>query len=734
MKSRAVRILFTAILALTIASVISWIAIDRASAESSRASSTQDIGAARAALGHAMAEHEARAKKGKNPEVTSAFRAYKAAVDERRAEIYERLRQLDLLIAEPPSDSMIDDPARSSYLNPRPEVSAFVAEYDDHRAELSALTRDFKSVNDQVNLMLGLQAAACPPLTTINGTLGSGSQDAPFTTGQQTGRILNGLGNVTCGSSNPCTLNTAVGLRTFDAYTFTNPGMTTACVTVNFTMTGCNLGQAMQFSARLGSFDPANPCANYVGDGGAGFSGEIDRSFSFNVPAGQDFVIVVNANDIDGGASSAVGCAYSLTISGLQCQAICPPATAINGTLGSGSQNAPFTTGQQTGRILNGLGNVTCGSSNPCTLNTAVGLRTFDAYTFSNPGTTTACVTVDWTMTGCNLGQSMQFSARIGSFDPANPCANYVGDGGAGFSGEADGSFSFNVPAGEVFIVVVNANDIDGGASSAVGCAYTLTISGIDCSGIPCTLICPSNITQPNDAGQCGAVVNFSPPFPSGDCGTVSCSPPSGSFFPPGTTTVTCTASTGPSCSFTVTVQPPPPTITCPANITTTAPPSCNQAASVVVNFPAPTASDVCGSITLVCVPPSGSSFPVGTTTVTCTATGAGGPSNCSFTVTVFGACLQDDSNPGNVVLFNTTTGEYRFCCNGTVLASGIGTISRRGCEFTIQHNTPDRRVLIKVNFATGKGTASIQSPPGQTRCTITDRNVSDNSCQCGGV
>ncbi len=731
MKSSTVRIAIVAILALAIASVVSWMTADRASAKSSLAASGQDIGAARSALGNAISQHKARSQKGKSPEVTDAFRAYKTAVDRRKAEIYERLKQLDILIAEPVSNSAFDDPTRSAYRHPRSEVSAFVAEYDSYRAELSALIRDFKSVKDQVNLILDVPTASCPPSTAINGTLGSGSTDFPATSGQQTGRITNGLGNITCGSSNPCTLDTAIGLRSFDAYAFTNPGATTACVTVNFTATDCSNGRPvtsfMQFSARLGSFDPANPCMNYVGDAGAAINGEASGSFSFNVPAGQDFVVVVNENDPDG----ATGCEYILTISGITCEAPCPPSTAINGTLGSGSTDFPATSGQQTGRITNGLGNTTCGSSNPCTLDTLTGLRAFDAYTFSNPGGATVCVTVSFTVTGCTIGQAMHFSARIGSFDPANPCTNYVGDADAAFSGEASGSFSFNVGADENFIIVVNESDPGG----ATGCAYTLTISGIDCSGIDCVITCPSNITQPNDSGQCGAVVNFSAPTTSGGCGAVSCDPPSGSFFPAGTTTITCTTETGPSCSFTVTVQTPPPVINCPANVTAVAPPSCNQSAGAVVNFATPTASDVCGSVTPVCSPPSGSSFPIGTTTVTCTATGAGGStSNCSFTVTVFGACLQDDGNAGNVVLFNTSTGEYRFCCGGVVIAAGKGTVTKKGCEFTIQHNTNDRRVLIKPNFSTGKGTASIQAPPGTTRCTITDRNILDNSCQCGGV
>ena len=78
-------------------------------------------------------------------------------------------------------------------------------------------------------------------------------------------------------------------------------------------------------------------------------------------------------------------------------------------------------------------------------------------------------------------------------------------------------------------------------------------------SGGACTLTCPANITMSNDPNQCGAVVNYPPPTATGSCGTVTCSPASGSFFPRGTTTVTCTA-TGATCTFTVTVvdtQPP---------------------------------------------------------------------------------------------------------------------------------------------------------------------------------
>ena len=71
---------------------------------------------------------------------------------------------------------------------------------------------------------------------------------------------------------------------------------------------------------------------------------------------------------------------------------------------------------------------------------------------------------------------------------------------------------------------------------------------------VACVLTCPTDISVPNDADSCGAVVTYAEPSGEG-CGTVTCDHPSGSFFPVGETTVTCTSTVGPSCSFKVTVN-----------------------------------------------------------------------------------------------------------------------------------------------------------------------------------
>lgn len=254
----------------------------------------------------------------------------------------------------------------------------------------------------------------------------------------------------------------------------------------------------------------------------------------------------------------------------------------------------------------------------------------------------------------------------------------------------------------------------------------------------PCTVTCPGNQTKSNDPNQCGAVVTYPAPTTTGTCGTVTCSPASGSFFPVGTTTVTCTSTAGPSCTFTVTVNDTqPPSITCPGNVNTAAPATCPFAGSTPVTFATPSTAN--GKVTdncpfppnymAVCTPASGSPFPVGTTTVTCTATdNSGNTATCSFTVTVFSGCVQDDSDPSKVVLFNAKTGQYRFCCGGIVY-TGTGTVTIKGCLITITHNATDRRVQISTDGNTGN--ASLQSPPGTTRCTIQDRNVRNNGCVC---
>jgi len=110
------------------------------------------------------------------------------------------------------------------------------------------------------------------------------------------------------------------------------------------------------------------------------------------------------------------------------------------------------------------------------------------------------------------------------------------------------------------------------------GVANAATSDGTDIGAFElqplCSLTCPTDISVPNDPDQCAAVINYTEPSGEG-CGRVSCDYPSGSIFPVGQTTVTCTSSVGPTCSFKIAVNDTQaPTITLNGDVITLWPPN----------------------------------------------------------------------------------------------------------------------------------------------------------------
>lgn len=198
--------------------------------------------------------------------------------------------------------------------------------------------------------------------------------------------------------------------------------------------------------------------------------------------------------------------------------------------------------------------------------------------------------------------------------------------------------------------VTVTATDAAGNQTI---CMFNVTVVDKEAPAI----ICPPDVTQVADSGQCSAAVNFDLlKIAANNCRdgiTTSFSHASGSTFPIGTTTVTATATdesgNSASCSFTVTVvDKQAPTIACPANITqSTDPGQC----SAVVRF-APTATDNCGGQpTIRTSIPSGTAFQKGTTPVTVTAIdAAGNQSTCTFTVTIVDNEAPVLACPANIV------------------------------------------------------------------------------------
>jgi subtilase family protein/HYR domain-containing protein len=327
-------------------------------------------------------------------------------------------------------------------------------------------------------------------------------------------------------------------------------------------------------------------------------------------------------------------------------------------------------TGLQAGRLFRDVVGSTCGTPKTFPGIFSVGTRRFDAFAFNTcPQSGPSCVTV--TVQGPAAGNLLA-AGYTPTFDPNNLATNYAADPGG--SGELT-TFSFKVAgAGQPFAVDVAEVNAGGG----LGTLYDLTVSGA-CYG-SCD---PPNrlpvakaknvIAAASDLCVADASIDDGSADPDGDTVTVVQAPP-----PPytlGTTSVLLTA-TDPKGAFSeaigeVTVlDRTPPSIACPAPITTFTDPG---VCSAVVAFGLPAASDLCSNPTAVSYDiASGSSFPLGATTVKGKATdAAGNAAVCTTLVTVV-----DNQAP-------TITG---LSVSGTPQSSGKNKL----IDFTVDYTATD--------------------------------------------
>jgi uncharacterized repeat protein (TIGR01451 family) len=212
------------------------------------------------------------------------------------------------------------------------------------------------------------------------------------------------------------------------------------------------------------------------------------------------------------------------------------------------------------------------------------------------------------------------------------------------------------------YTIDLSAND---GSSNNNGAGNTTnkTITLIVADQTPPAIDCPDNIVANTDAGLCSATVNPGTATATDNCdssptivGTRSDSQPLNAPYPHGTTTITWRATDDAGnyseCAQAVTVEDHEnPTISCPADIAVNNDPGeCGAA----VTYTTPVGQDNCpgAQTTQTAGLPSGSQFPVGTTTNTFVVTDASGnTATCSFTVTVTDAENPVISCPADIVL-----------------------------------------------------------------------------------
>ena len=227
----------------------------------------------------------------------------------------------------------------------------------------------------------------------------------------------------------------------------------------------------------------------------------------------------------------------------------------------------------------------------------------------------------------------------------ATPTASDLVDGDRPVSCAPESGFTATVTV----TVSCSASDLSGNASSA---DFLVTVTAPP--NTPPTLILPGNVTTEATGPTTSVSFTASASDPEDDPDpTPTCGPDSGFPFPVKATTVDCSVTDGggatASGSFTVTVEDTTlPVVTAPGNMTVAA----TGANGAIVSFGAATASDlVDGALSAPCSPASGSLFPLGATTVTCSATdAAGNGGSAAFSVTV-----QDAGAPVVSVPANTT-------------------------------------------------------------------------------
>ncbi|PWU08968.1 MAG: hypothetical protein C5B50_28640, partial [Verrucomicrobia bacterium] len=496
-----------------------------------------------------------------------------------------------------------------------------------------------------------------------------------------------------------------IGTTTVTCQASDSCGGTTMC---SFTVTVTNYPIQLTCSSNIATF--ATSCGGATVYFTSTANGGCSGSPSLNCSPASGSIFPVGTTPVSCTATDAAGqmvtCGFSVTVTNrpilLTCSSnITTGATSCNGatvyftsTAFGGCDGTPtLNCSPGSGSIFPiGTSMVTCTANDSCC---QTQYCSFSVTVTSCPPVVVNCSTnITVTTSSCTNNSAVVFYTSSAS-------------GGCGTP-----FLSCNPPSGSSF--PLGTTPVSCTATDACGnhatCSFMVTVSKPTCA--PVIVTCSSNITV-NPTGCSGATV-FYTSTASGGCSPVSlvCNPPSGSTFPIGTTPVTCTATdpcgNSQTCGFSVTVSPCPAIVlTCSTNITVTNT-SCSSQSAVV--FYTSSATGGCSNVTVVCSPPSGSSFPLGTTTVFCSASdGCGHSANCSFTVTV-----RPPTCPPLIVTCSTNITTSTSSSAGAVVF--FTSSSTGGCA--------------PVNLVCSPPSGST-FPPGSTTVTCTASDSCTNSSTC---
>ena len=436
-------------------------------------------------------------------------------------------------------------------------------------------------------------------------------------------------------------------------------------------------------------------------------------------------VTTVNATVTDGSSNTA-SCSFTVTVG----DAVNPVITGLP---------ANITTNTPAGSCEAIVTWVAPSANDNCGVNTFVQTSSPTANLTSGSSFPLGSTTITYTATDANGNETIEsFTVTINDNEVpvvSNCPSDLVQNATLGSCGA---QVTFTTPTGSdncSSVTVTQTSGLASGATFPVGvttntfqltdasgnvstCSFTVTINDTE---NPSILNLPSNISVNNDVNTCGAIVSWVEPTASDNCTGSNVSQTgglsNGAYFPVGTSTITYTATDASGNtlvdSFTVTVNDTqlPEIVACPSNITKT---TNSGTCEATVSWTEPSANDNCtetANITWTKSHTPGSTFTVGTTTVTYTATDEAGnvSANCSFNVTV-----QDREKP---VVAN---------CPPSIaqnVDAGLGTAVVNWTEPTATDNCTPVGTIVWTKSHT-PGTAF---PVGTTTVTYTATDESGN-------